>query len=429
MRKRSLPFVATAAAAALALTGCATGEAAPSEDAQEEIGTPAGEITYAIWSNSQKPTMEKLIADFSTRFPEVTVNLEVTPWDQYFTKLQTQASSDTLPDVFWLPPTQVPLYATHGMLQPLDDVVAEEKIDLSKYPEQLVEMHSVDGTAYGVPKDFDSIAIFYNKAIFDRAGVAYPEAGWTLDEFKETAAAITSALQSEGTYGVSMVFEGQSTYYPTILQHGGEVISEDGKTSGYDNPKTQAGIQFWSDIISEGVSPSVAQLTDSPGDEWFTSGRSAMYQGGNFDIKNIMKSEIAEHVQVVELPKGEKQATIFNGLGNFVSHNTDNKVAADAFLAYLGSQQAALIQSTAGTATSAYMGSEGPWLASQPTLDLQVFVDSGREFGREMPRSLNTAAWNQLENEFLGQVWTGELSVKDGTTALAKKMNELLDKE
>ena len=287
----------------------------------------------------------------------------------------------------------------------------------------------MDDVAYGVPKDFDSIAIFYNKEIFDRAGVAHPTAGWSLDEFKKTAASITESLSADGVYGVAMVFEGQSTYYNTIFQNGGQVISEDGTSSGYDSPETQAGIQFWVDILEEGISPSVAQLTDTPGDEWFTSGRAAMYQGGNFDVKNIMNSDVAEHVGLVELPAGSQKATVFNGLANVVSHNTDNKVAADAFLAYLGTQQAALIQSTAGTAASAFIGTQGPWLASQPGLDLQVFVDSGAEFGFAYPGSRNTSAWNQLENEILGSIWTGDLSVKEGTKKLAEQMNALLAKE
>lgn len=426
MRKRHIALLAATAATALLVTSCA---AEGGDPAAKPEGTPSGEITYAIWSNSQKPTMEKLIADFNTQYPDVTVNLEVTPWDQYFTKLQTQASSGTLPDVFWMNRSNVQLYALNGMLQPIDDMVVEEPIDLGNYPQQLVDLFTVEGVSYGVPKDFDSIAIFYNKDIFDRAGVDYPNPDWTLDEFKTSAAAITDALKDEGVYGVAMVFEGQSTFYNTIFQKGGFVISEDGRASGYDDPKTQAGIQFWVDVIQEGISPSVAQLTDSPGDEWFTAGRAAMYQGGNFDIKNIMSSDVAEHVQVVRLPKDEKSATIFNGLGNVVSHNTDNKLAADAFLAYLGSQQAALIQSAAGTAASAFNGTQGPWLASQPTLDLNVFMDSGQEFGVLFPGSVNTLAWNQLENEFLGEIWTGDVSVEEGTSALAARMNELLEKE
>lgn len=432
-RTRSIATIAATVLAGLALTACGTGTpsdpVAPTGSADAPPAALSGSITYASWSNNQRPTMLKLIEEFEKKHDGVTVNLKVTPYDQYWTKLQTQAASGTMPDVLWLNSTMVELYATEGMLQPLDDVVAEEKIDLANYPQILVDLYTFDGTTWAVPKDQDSQVVFYNKDLFDRAGVEYPEAEWTLDDYRAKAKAISEALSSDNIYGAAMNIDGQSMYYNTIYQFGGHVISEDGTSSGFDDRASKAGIQFWVDIMNEGISPSIQQLTDATGEDWFTSGRAAMFWGGNNKIRNIMDSDVSESVQVVRLPAGVQSATIVNGLGNAVSHNTPNKPLADAFLAYLGSEEAALIQSEAGTGTSAFIGTEGPWLASQPTLDLQIFLDSAQEFGVQLPSSKNTQAWGNLENEFLGQIWTGKLSVEDGMTQLAAQMNDVLAKE
>ena len=131
--------------------------------------------------------------------------------------------------------------------------------DPANYPAVVSDSYTYDGTLYGVPKDYTTVVMFYNKAIFERAGVDLPTDEWTWDDFSDAAADISAALSGEGVYGAVMPYSGQSAYYNTIFQAGGHVISEDGTSSGYGEPEAIEGIQFITDLVADGSIPEIGR--------------------------------------------------------------------------------------------------------------------------------------------------------------------------
>ncbi|WP_197059516.1 extracellular solute-binding protein, partial [Cryobacterium sp. MLB-32] len=189
------------------------------------------------------PALEANIAAFNEIYPNIEVNIDITPWAQYWTKLQTQASGDTLPDVFWMNGPNFQLYAANDQLEPMTNLIDAGEVDPSNYVDVLNNLYSYDDEQYGMPKDFDTVALWYNKAILDQAGVAVPDGTWTWDDFATAAKTVSDTLADQGIYGVATgLTGGQEGYYNTILQAGGNIISEDGTTSGYDDPKTIRGL-------------------------------------------------------------------------------------------------------------------------------------------------------------------------------------------
>lgn len=426
--RRTTGALALASAVALAAAACSSGGAGPA-DAGEY--TAAGSdltatITYGIWDQNQAPAIEASIEAFNKRYPNVTVNLSVTPFSEYWTKLQTQASSDTLPDLFWMNGPNIQLYALNGKLEPITGAVNAGDIDPSKYPASLVDLYTVDETAYGVPKDFDTIGVWINKGLFEQAGVEIPGADWTWEDFQSAAAQISTALKADGVYGAAGGMDGQTTYYNTILQAGGSVI--DGGKSGYSTPESQAGIQFWTDLIASGGSPSIAQLTDTSSDQWFTSGKLAMYWGGSWFRSALGDVPFAENIDVLPLPRGAEQATVIHGVANVVAASSKNTQAAQALQVYLASEEAQRAQGEFGSIIPAYEGTQDSFGASMPQANLQVFIDA-LEYSRPLPVSANTAAWNTLESELLPQAFSGERPVGEVTAELAQKMDDALAEE
>ena len=234
-------------------------------------------ITYGVWDQNQVAAIEENVAAFNEQFPNVDVSVNVTPFAEYWTKLQTQASSDTLPDLFWMNGPNFQLYASNGKILPITGAVDAGDLDPADYPQALTDLYTFDGTRYGVPKDFDTIGVWVNTALFERAGVELPTAEWTWDEFAATALRLSQALAGEGAYGAAGGMDGQTTYYNTIFEAGGTVV-QDGR-SGYASTASQEGLTFWTDLIATGASPSMQQLTDTTADQWFTSGKLAMYWG------------------------------------------------------------------------------------------------------------------------------------------------------
>jgi multiple sugar transport system substrate-binding protein len=426
-RRRLVAGTALALGIALVASGCSSsaGSSAPAEYAAPAKDLEAS-ITYGVWDQNQVPAIEENIAAFNEQYPGIDVTVNVTPYAEYWTKLQTQASSDTLPDLLWMNGPNIGLYASNGQLEPISGAVDAGDIDPADYPEALVDLYTVDDVAYGVPKDFDTIGIWANRALFDKAGVAVPEGDWTWDEFQETAADISTALAADGEYGAAGGMDGQTTYYDTVFQAGGSVI-DDGK-SGYASPETQAGIQFWTDLIASGGSPSIQQLTDTTADQWFTSGKLAMYWGGSWFRSALTDTALAEDVVVLPLPKGEEQATVIHGVSNVVSAASKQKQAAQALQVFLAGEEAQQQQGDAGAVIPAFAGTQTAFTASMPDARLQVFLDA-LEYARPLPVSKNSAAWNALESDLLPQAFSGERPVADVGEELAGKMDAALAEE
>lgn len=420
-RKKSI--VALAAVASLALSACGG-----SSDAGDQGDSESAELTYAIWDKAQAPVVDELVSDFTAENPGITVDVEVTPYNQYFTKLQTQASSGTAPDVFWMNGPNFQLYAGNDQLAPLEGLPGAQDIDPANYPQALNDLYTYEGVQFGVPKDFDTVALWYNKEIFDQAGQEYPKAGWTWEDFGTTAKAISDDLGDEGIYGTAWDTDGQASWYNTVPQAGGFAISEDKTTSGYDDPKTIEGLDFMAQTMLDGSSPTFEQLTDTPGSQWFTSGKAAMMYAPSYMVPTFMDSELKDNFDVSALPEGEQAANVTHGLANVISSSSENQAAASKFVAFLGSEEAALTWAESGAVIPAFNGSQAAWTESNKQWNLQVFLDAA-ENAVPYPVSKNTAEWNALETEILAGVWTGDKTAEDAGAELAAAMNDALSKE
>lgn len=413
------------------LAGCGTG-AGNAPAASAEYTPPSkslsANITYALWDQTQVKAIDANLKEFNKEYPKIKVNVDVTPWGDYWTKRQTEASSNTLPDLFWLNGPNFQLYAGNGKIEPLTSVVKGGHITLSDYPKSLTEMYSLNGTQYGVPKDFDTIGLWYNKAIFAEAGVEVPTDSWTWSDLQTAAATISKNLASKGIYGAAGGMDGQTTYYNTIFQAGGGVLSDDGKTSTYDSAATEKGLQFWTDLIASKGSPTMQQLTDTAADQWFVSGKVAMFFGGDWARSEIAASPVAKDVQVAPLPAGEKKATVIHGVSNVVAASSKNKQAAQALQVFLASKAAQQQQGDMGAVIPAFNGTQGAFAKSMPGVNLQVFLDE-LAYAVPLPISKNTAAWNAFEAALLPDAFSGAKPVASVLNDLATQMNGALAKE
>ncbi|MCH3958170.1 MAG: extracellular solute-binding protein [Selenomonas sp.] len=202
MRKKSfLIILMICMVGSLFLAGCG-----------QESGSGSGQtkITYAIWDKNQQPAMEAIAAAFHEKNPGITVEVQLIPWNQYWTKLEASATSDTMPDVFWMHSQSFVRYASNDMLMDLTDKTKGD-IDLANYPQDLVKMYTYNGKVYGVPKDYDTVALWYNKTMFDAKGLAYPDETWDWNKLVETAQKLNDP--DNGVYGFLAPPDQQSLYY------------------------------------------------------------------------------------------------------------------------------------------------------------------------------------------------------------------------
>jgi multiple sugar transport system substrate-binding protein len=407
--------------AVLATAACSSGGSGASGGSEPKSGDKV-ELSYAIWDNNQKPAMEELGKEFTRTHPNVTVQVQLTPWADYWTKLKAAATGGAAPDVFWMNGPNFQLYASNGVIRPL-----EGQPDTSAYPKPLVDLYTYQGKLYGLPKDMDTVGVWYNKTLFDAKKVKYPADDWTWADFQEATAKLTDP--AKGVYGTAAALSSFQEYqYDTIAQAGGYVISPDGKKSGYDDPKTIEGLRFWTDLIAKKQSPDLKTMTDTAPLQLFEAGKIAMYWGGSWNVTEFTANDYTkDKVDVAPLPKGEKQATIIHGVANVSSAKTTHPAEAQEFVTFLGSKQAADILGKTGP-IPAYTGTQGAWVSAHPQFKLQTFLDAVA-YAAPFPVSKNTAAWNEAELTYLTKAWTGEVPVDKAAADLAAAMNALLVKE
>ena len=383
-------------------------------------------LSYMVWDTNQVPVMKDLAAAFTKEHPTVTIDVQMTPWADYWTKLRAAVSGGAAPDVFWMNGPNFQLYAANKVVTPLSDRINAAKLDTGVYPKSLVDLYTFEGKLYGLPKDFDTVGVWYNKELFDAAGVAYPKDGWTWADFKAASAKLTKP--AKGVYAVGANLSGQEYFYNTIYQAGGQVIAPDGKTSGYDQPATIEGLRFWTDLIKAGHSPDLKTMTDTQPLQLFESGKLAMYWGGSWNVSELSKNEYTKaRVDVAPLPTGVKKATIIHGVANVISTKTKHPEQAWQFVEFLGSQSAAEILGRNGP-IPAYTGTQTAWANANAQFKVQYFLDAVA-YAVSYPVSRNTAAWNDAEAKHLTQAYSGEVDVETAAKALARDMNALLAKE
>lgn len=420
VRKR---VVATVTGATLVVAACGGGgDAAPTAAGGE--GCEQADLSYALWNQDQAPVMEELMADFQKENPDINVSVEVTPFTEYFTKLQTAITGGEGPDVFWLNAPNLALYASNDAVLPLSDQIEEAGVDMSVYPEALVELYTREGEVYALPRDFDTIGLWYNKALFDAAGVAYPSDDWTWDDVQGAAKELTDP--ATGVYGIAAWLTDQQGYYNTIAQAGGYVVSEDGTESGYADEKTIEGLRFWTDLIEDGASPTHQQMIDTEPKQMFQSGKTAMFYGGSWQAVSLSATPtLQNNLDVAPLPAGEEDTSIIHGLGNAINANTECPQEAWELVRFLSSEEASKKMGESGIVIPAYEGTQEGWLNAFPQLNLQAFLDQVEQ-ATPFPVTENTAEWQALEKEMLPQAWTGERPVDEVAGDLASAMDEVL---
>ena len=345
-------------AAVLGMAGCG-GSGGPADAGQEGGASGGGsqELTVAIWDTYQEPGLKEIMAGF-TEETGIGVKIQVTPWDQYWTMMEAGATGGTLPDVFWMHSNQIAKYAEYDLLLDLSDQIAASQVtDLAKYPAELVELYqNKEGAQVAIPKDMDTVALWYNKTAFDDAGLAYPDETWTWDTFREAAKTLTKADGSQ--YGTVLSPKAnQETYYNLIYDWGGTVISEDRTKSGWDDPKTIEAMEYIEALIADGSMPPYTTIAENEPLALFESGKVAMCMFGSWQSDLLNNEYVKEHCDLAVLPsKDGKRVSIYNGLGWSAAAEGSNTENAWKLLEYLSSEEAQKQQADLGVTMSACEG-------------------------------------------------------------------------
>lgn len=407
--------------AAGCLAGCGSGGGS---------GAEGGSLIFLIWDPGQKAGMEAMAQAYMEEHPEVSIEVQATGWDEYWTKLEGAATSNTMPDIFWMHSNQMFKYADNGYLADCSEI-----IDETNYSEIAVaNAKGSDGKVYGVPKDKDTIALLYNKELFDAAGVAYPSVDWTWDDLESASAQIN---EQTGKYGYMAFSHDQLGYWNFVYQNGGQILNEEGTEPMFTDPATADAIKYYIGLQENAWCPTQAQFANTGASELFFSGEGAIYYAGNWDLVNLCKTypDMNGKWDVAVLPKcpnpanGDGRAVISNSVSYATAAEGKNKDLAMDFLAFLGSEEGQKIQGESGVAIPAYNGLEETWVKTFADNGYEINVGSlidAFDYSVKYVNNPSRPAWEPRVEQIMLDICAGTVTAEEGIQKMQDSVTEAI---
>lgn len=400
-------LAATLLAGAAGLTGC--GGSTTAADGSVNL-------TFQIWDVAQKAGMEAMCAAYTEQHPNVNIEVQVTSWNEYWTKLEAAATGNQMPDIFWMHTNEILKYADNGMLADCTDIVEADKFS----EVSLSNAAGSDGTLYAVPKDKDTVGLVYNKEMFDAAGVAYPDESWTWDDLVSASQAIYDAT---GNYGYMAYGDDQLGYWNFVYQAGGYILNEDKTAAGFTQPATQKAMEFYIGLQDYDWCPDQNYFAETAPGTAFFSEKGAMFLEGNWNILAELENypDMVGKWDVAVLPScpdpvsGSGRATISNGLSYATAANNKNLDIVKDVLKFFGSEAGQRIQGESGAAIPAYEGLEDTWLSvlAQYPVAAEKFIDMF-EYSVQSINNASRPEWKSKVNDELLKIYGGTQDIATG---------------
>jgi len=416
--KKSLIVGAVAAAALIAVTGCsAQGTPSPSEPGAAEEVT----ITYAnfISNGGNEENLQKIVDAFEAANEGITVEVTTTDYANYFTQLQTDLAAGTEADVFDVDAGAFANIQASGVLAPF------EGFDASAYRQGVLESYAVDGAQYGLPSSFSNVVLFYNKDLFDAAGVDYPTADWTWDDMSTAAKQLTD--ESAGVWGHYQPIS-YHEYYKAVQQAGGSFLTEDGSASAIDSEAGRTAAE-WLTAKSGTVMPTAADGAGTPDFDTnlFKEGKLAMWTTGIWMIGLVGDLPFEWDIAVEPGDAQKASATFSNAV--VVSQNSEHKEAAQKWAEFLTSSKEMVdVRLSAGWELPPVSDESllAPYLEQTPPASRIAVFDSLDSVADAPQLGANATQIQDAVGNALGEIAAGRTTVDEGIPALAAEIDGLL---
>lgn len=284
------------------------------------------ELTVSYWDDEQDS-----IKEFIKQNPDIKVKEIRVPGDDYNTKLNQMIVGNTAPDVMLVQEADYVRFAQNGVLEKLDDQLSDLGIDKDDFQPAVKGItNQVDGY-YGFPQGFATEIMYYNKDLFDAAGVEYPTNDWTWDDYTAAAEKLTDA--STGQYGSdSPTFNG--VWYSLIGAAGDDVV-KDGKLSFGNGLKET--LEFQKNLVDNKWQPEPA--SGSKVSDMFAAGKAAMTMGGTWLVSTYKDADFNWDIATIPTPEGGRKYNSLHTSFWTISKNSKHKDAAKKLVKFLMSKE------------------------------------------------------------------------------------------
>ncbi|MDQ6421010.1 sugar ABC transporter substrate-binding protein [Paenibacillus sp. LHD-117] len=434
---RKIGLLLTAMMMVTVIAACSNNnEGSATNAGKEGVGSDQKDVTIKFMtytaSGGQEETIEAMIKLFEEANPGIKVDLQVMAYSDYFTKLNTViGGGSAAPDVFEVGYEGFASYASKDVLLDLTPFIeADASFDPGVFKKLAYDAFQYEGKQYGVSESFSNVVLYYNKDLFDAAGLDYPAADWTWEDELAAAKKLTDAAQGVwGTYAPLQFWE----FYKTIAQNGGGIWSADGKTATVNSKENVEALEWMIAKASEHkVSPALNDDTFNQPDadlNAFLAGKLGMLRGGIWNFGRFKDAPFQWDIALE--PGNTNKGHHFFADGLVASKSSKNGEAAWKFIKFISSDPAAVALriekgwSVPAVADEAVMKA---YYEQTPPASKQV-VSEALDSLVLPPVGAIPDQWNELTGAVGEELEKAKLGQIDAQTALdnaQKKVEELL---
>lgn len=444
--KKVMGVVLTAATALTLLSGCSETKVEPTqaptakaaEAGSTEVGSTEAESTtakengeaveldIAIFSDD-KPMLEEIAALYNQDHPNVKLNLIECAPDDYLEKIIVQLAGGQDIDLVWSGNNVAYSdFVAKDLLLPLDDYIKRDSIDVSGYGPTYESM-KIDGKISLMPVRNSEWVLYYNKDLFDAAGVEYPKGSMSYEEFRELAKKMTKGEGTEKIWG-GYIHTWPISWTRYAIQGGSTIIDED------LTPFTKA-LQYRLDLESDGsVMPYTEQkATTAHYKSAFLKGNVAMHIMGDFHIGQLRAAEATKEltfdwdIAASPIPDGASPNTTTGMPAGFeISKKSKNPEEAWDFLSYVSGVEGAKVYAKAGFVPS-YLNDDVRSIISYDgvTKPEHVGILLEQKVYAEYPAVSGIGQVDKIYDEESQLVFAGEKTPEEAIEKIGKRIDEL----
>jgi ABC-type glycerol-3-phosphate transport system substrate-binding protein len=394
-------------------------------------------LRCAFWGDtSEIEIIKKSVEEFKKANPGIDVKLERLPaGDPYTEKILTQIAGGNPVDVMFVNAEQFYIYAKKSILLPLNDFAARDGMRLDKFYPKIIEKFTVDNNLYVLPRDIAPVCVvFYNKEIFDAAGVKYPDAGWDWDNMRDLAVKMTKKNKDGSTtFGYA---DEWGIWEPFVMSNGGKLVDDAKKPSRclLDSPEAMEALRYRHDLIYKyRVMPSPSQLSAMGGvgaADLFVGGKAAMFLSGIWKTP-YFRQTVKFDWDAQVFPKGPKggRGWLISGGGYSILRTTKHPEEAWKLLTFLAGEEGQKELAQTGLAQPAIreIAKSTSFLDGKPPMSKKFLLDAVN-YGSFAP---DTDKWQESLNSYifpaLDKIWANDKKPQDVMPEAVKKANKLID--
>lgn len=399
------------------------------------------QLEYMMWGRPDElDTVSEYIRQFEKKFPNIKVKILHVP-QAYDDKLKTLFAAKTPPDVMYVGLERFPSFVNRGVFLNLQPYVNRDNKEFKKedfFP-NLMEIFKYKGELYGIPKDFTPFVLYYNKTLFDKAGINYPNDNWTWKDFLDAAKKLTQDFDGDGKTEYGFVVETWlAQWLLWVWQNGGEIMDSSRNKWLLGDPafieKNAEAIQFLSDLIwKEGVAPKPQVTGDMGFSDMFKTGKIGMCIYGRWmcmDFKNIDPKNFEWDVAV--LPKKLRRASTLAVVCYAIAAQTKHPEASWQLIKFLTGTEGQIAVAESGHAIPSRksVASSKHFLEAKvipQKINARVFLESV-DYARPVPANAHWAEIDERINREMELVFLGKMSAKEAILKMQKDIEKILAK-